>query len=351
MEEIAKKTAIVLFNLGGPKKSEDVRGFLYNLFSDPQIIRLPAILRKPLAWVAARRRYREAQKKYNFLGGGGGSPLLENTKAQARALERILAQKSEEKKVFKVFISMRYWHPFAAEAIDEIKTFAPDEIVLLPLYPQYSTTTTESSFRDWRDFCQKAKLKVSTKAVCCWADHRDFIAAHADLLRARMEANDLKKFHILFSAHGIPERIVRSGDPYQKQTELTALEIAQAAGLDADQWSLAYQSRVGPLAWIGPETGSEIRRLSRKVKTLFLVPISFVSEHVETLVDLDIEFGAIAKSSALENYIRVPALGTHEKFIACLADLVKRGSGQQDEKLLCPEHIPGAPCTDIFSDG
>ena len=348
MEDITKKTAIVLFNLGGPKKSEDVRGFLYNLFSDPQIIRLPTILRKPLAWVAARRRYREAQKKYNFLGGGGGSPLLENTKAQARTLERILAQKSEEKKVFRVFISMRYWHPFAAEAIDEIKTFAPDEIILLPLYPQYSTTTTESSFCDWRDGCRAAGLQANTKAICCWADHQDFIAAHADLLRVRMDKNDFKEFHVLFSAHGIPERIVSSGDPYQKQTELTALKIAQAASLRSDQWSLAYQSRVGPLAWIGPETGSEIRRLSEKVKTLFLVPISFVSEHVETLVELDIEFGAIAKASGLENYIRVPALGTHEKFIACLADLVKRGGGQQEEGLICPEHIPGAPCTDIF---
>ncbi len=353
-DNAAKKIAVVLFNLGGPKNEKDVFGFLYNLFSDPLIIRLPAFLRKPIAWLAARRRRSAAQKNYALLGGG--SPLLQNTKAQAEALESQLAQDNAgEKNFFKTFIAMRYFYPFVEDAVKEIEAFMPEEIILLPLYPQYSTTTTESSLRSWRRAYKKSRLTANFKAVCCWADHPDFIAAHADLLCSQIKQNKSKKklgkFHVLFSAHGIPERIIREGDPYQNQVELTARHIAQAAHLDVAQWSLAYQSRVGPLKWIGPETGSEIRRLSQNVETIFVVPISFVSEHVETLVELDIEFGEIARSSGLKNYVRVPALGTHEKFIFCLETLACTSlNAQNTEKLLCPENIPGSPCTDVFSD-
>ncbi len=345
-----EKIAIVLLNLGGPKTSKDVRRFLYNIFNDPLIIRLPKIFRQPIAWLAARRRCRDSQKNYNYIGGG--SPLLENTKAQAQALELLLNQNEDNIAFFKVFIAMRYWHPFVEETIEEIKTFMPDKIILLPLYPQYSTTTTESSFRSWRRVYRGAKLGSEVRAICCWADHRDFIAAHVNLLCSEIDKRNVEKFHVLFSAHGVPERVIRSGDPYQKQIEMTAQKVAYGSGLRADQWSLAYQSRVGPLSWIGPEIGSEIARLSREVKTLFIVPISFVSEHVETLVELDIEFRAVARSCALENYIRVSALGTHEKFIACLADLVKTSlAAEKIQTLICPEHVPGAPCTDIFSHG
>jgi ferrochelatase len=337
--ELDKKLAVVLFNLGGPLTRADIRPFLFNLFSDRQIIRLPFFLRLPLAWYIAKKREALAQENYKLMKGfNGGSPLLENTKAQAGALEQ------ELKKTYgaaKVFIAMRYFHPFARETLEEIKNYRPDKVVLLPLYPHYSTTTTESSLREWKKL---APAEFASSPICCWWNEAGFIQAHRTLLKEAMAKVKDASFHILFSAHGVPESIIKRGDPYQNQIEASAQLIADAVGLLPHQWSIAYQSRVGRLKWLGPETGVEIKRLTGAGKTtLFIVPLSFVSEHIETLVELDIEFKQLADAAGLKHYIRVPTLSVQPEFIKALVALITRSLSS--EGLLCPDD---EPCTQTY---
>ena len=335
------KLAVVLFNLGGPLTNKDVRPFLFNLFSDYHIIRLPFFIRYPLAWLIAKFRAPIARENYKRIKNNpnGGSPLLQNTKAQARALEKSLQKKYPS---VKTFIAMRYWHPFSKETLAQLKEFTPDKVVLLPLYPHYSTTTTESSLSLWKKL---SKDKFATYPICCWWNEAGFIDTHSLLLKEAMEKTNEKARHILFSAHSIPQRLVAQGDPYQKQVEASVRLIAERAGLNSRQWSLAYQSRVGRLKWLEPELGAEIRRVAREggKKTLIIIPISFVSEHIETLMELDIEFRQVAESVGIEHYIRVPTLSTHPKFIETLDGLVHRSL--ESDVLLCPDEDV---CTDIY---
>lgn len=344
--EAPLKLAVVLFNLGGPLTSADVRPFLFNLFSDRHIINLPFFLRLPLAWFIAKTRTPLAQANYNLIKSGapsggapsGGSPLLANTQAQAQALEENLGQNYSE---VKVFIAMRYFSPFAKQTFQEVQAFNPDKIVLLPLYPHYSTTTTESSLSQWKKLEEKnlSKNNNKTHAICCWWNEAGFIKAHKNLLQEAMAKINLSRenFHILFSAHGIPENLIKRGDPYQRHIEESAKAIAEASNLNSSQWSISYQSRVGRLKWLGPETSAEIKRLTQEEKktTLFIVPLSFVSEHIETLVELDIEFKEIADRVGLKNYIRIPALSTRADFILCLEQLIDRSLAS--DSLLCPD--------------
>jgi ferrochelatase len=319
------KLAVVLFNLGGPDSLEAVEPFLRNLFSDPAILSLPGIVRWPLARLLARRRAPVAREIYAKLGGG--SPIVAETRKQADALDGLLAERGIEAKSF---IAMRCWHPFSDGAAMAVKAWGADRIVLLPLYPQFSTTTSASSLKDWDRAAKKAGLTVPTTRVCCYPDHPDFIAASAAVIRETYEKRDSGvDYRLLLSAHGLPKRTIARGDPYQWQVERTAAAIVDALGIEGLDWQVCYQSRVGPLEWIGPATDGEIRRAGAEGKGVIVAPIAFVSEHSETLVELDIEYAHLAKAAGVRDYLRVPAVGSHPRFIAALAELVLRAAGSR----------------------
>ncbi len=351
-----RKTAIVLFNLGGPDRPEAVRPFLFNLFNDPAIITAPRPLRWLLAQIISRRRAPIARKIYRELGGG--SPLLANTRAQAEALEAALNAGGEGE--FKVFIAMRYWHPMSDEAARAVIAYGPDQMVLLPLYPQFSTTTTGSSVTAWRHAAAKAGLTPPTRSLCCYPTQPGFVAEVAGLLRAALaeaptEAGDGPR--VLFSAHGLPRKFIDGGDPYQWQVEQTAAAlaaevttaVAAAPGAAALDWRVCYQSRVGPLEWIGPSTEAEIARAGAEGRSLIVVPIVFVSEHSETLVELDIEYRRLAEKMGVPRYTRVATVATGAAFIEGLAGLVRaalageRACCSQDGGRLCPGRWRGCP--------
>lgn len=309
------KTAVVLLNLGGPDSPAAVRPFLVNLFSDPAIIGAPAPIRWLLARLIAARRAKPAGEIYAHLGGG--SPLLANTEAQAKALEEALGTG------YRVFISMRYWTPRAAETATTVRAWGAERVIVLPLYPQFSTATSASSVADWRRAAKSVGLSAPTPALCCYPAERGFVEAMADLTAPRLaEARRAGPARVLFSAHGLPEKMVERGDPYQWQIEASAAAIADQLGLAAEQWRICYQSRVGPMQWIGPSTEAEINRAGAERTALVVVPLAFVSEHSETLVELDIEYAELARKAGVPTYLRVPTVGTHEKFIAGLARLV-----------------------------
>jgi ferrochelatase len=316
---VRRKIAIVLFNLGGPDSPAAIKPFLRNLFSDPAILRVPFFVRFFLARIIAWTRVKPATQNYALLGGR--SPLLELTRQQAAALEAQFADDD-----FKCFIAMRYWHPFSLETAREVKAWAPDEIVLLPLYPQYSSTTTGSSLTAWRAAAAKVGLAVRTTSLCCYATDPAYVAATAAAVRsaydrARQSGVPLR---VLFSAHGLPEKIVQSGDPYQMQIEQTTAAVLAAWEQPSLDWVVCYQSRATPVKWIGPSTDLEIERAGRDGVAVLIVPIAFVSEHSETLVELDIEYRHLAERSGVKGYFRVPAQNADPAFIAALAGLVRR---------------------------
>jgi ferrochelatase len=330
----------VLFNLGGPDKPAAVEPFLFNLFNDPAIIRLPFPLRWLVAKIISRRRAPIAREIYAQLGGG--SPLVSLTNEQARKLEIELESMSKNLEI-RAFPVMRYWMPFAGEVAKAVKAWAPDELVLLPLYPQYSTTTTASSLKDWDKAAKAAGLHTRAKAVCCYPQDEKFVAAHVALIRQAIgEFTTRDEFRILFSAHGLPKSVIAAGDPYQMQVEATCAAVMAGVGGGPFDWLTCFQSRVGPMEWIGPATDSEIERAGRDGKSLIVVPIAFVSEHSETLVELDLEYGKLAREHGVPRYVRVPALGTHSLFIESLAGLVSEARGSTS--LLCPEEAAGRPC-------
>lgn len=320
------KLAVVLFNLGGPDRLESVRPFLENLFSDPAIIQLPSFVRRPLAKFIAARRAPLARGFYGQIGGG--SPILPETEAQARALEEALARSGHKAKCF---IAMRYWHPLTRETVAAVRDFAPDEIVLLPLYPQYSTTTTRSSLEEWRKEAKRQRLTAPSHEVCCYPFEAGFVGALAEMLtEALAKVKPNISYRVLFSAHGLPKRVVERGDPYQWQVERTVEAVLARLTLKDLDHNISYQSRVGPLEWIGPDTDAEIRRAGAQGKGLIVIPVAFVSEHSETLYELDIAYGKLARESGVPDYIRVPTVRTHKGFIealACLAGLALSRKG------------------------
>jgi protoporphyrin/coproporphyrin ferrochelatase len=309
--------AVVLFNLGGPDRPEAVEPFLFNLFSDPAIIGAPGFVRRPLARFISRRRAPVAREIYAKMGGG--SPILPNTEAQAAALEAELKTRGIEAKTF---IAMRYWKPFAHETARAVAAMKPKQIVLLPLYPQYSTTTTASSLADWSAAARAANLAAETRAICCYPAERGFIAAVVEKIRAELARWQGPPPRLLFSAHGLPKKVIKRGDPYQWQAEHTAAAVAAALGDAATDWVVCYQSRVGPLEWIGPSTDTEIRRAGIDRVPVMVVPIAFVSEHSETLVELDIEYRHLAEKAGVPRYVRVPTVSAQQTFMDGLAGLV-----------------------------
>ncbi len=316
------KLAVVLFNLGGPDSLKAVKPFLFNLFRDPAIITLPAVARLPLAALISTTRDKMAQANYAMMGGA--SPLLPETRAQAAALEAELKAKDPGVEA-RCFIAMRYWKPFAKETAAQVAAFAPDEIVLLPLYPQYSTTTTASSLKDW---LAVYKGPGRSRTVCCYPTALGLVDAHAAAIRQAWEtAGKPQCLRLLFSAHGLPQQIVDGGDPYQAQVEATAAAIAARLPEFAD-WRVCYQSRVGRLKWLGPSTDDEIRSAGAEAKGVLIAPIAFVSEHVETLVELDHDYARIAAEVGCAPYLRARTPGVSADFIAELGRTVLEAAGR-----------------------
>ena len=277
------KVAVVLFNLGGPDKLDNVEPFLFNLFNDPAIINLPLFIRYPLAKIISKKRASIAKDIYKEIGGS--SPILKLTQDQAENLEKSLNNNQKGFK-YKVFITMRCWHPRASETVKIVKHFNPSEIILLPLYPQYSAATSGSSISEWKEIAKKNNLNVNTSTICCYPEDDKFIKAHTELIKKKIEG--INNFKLIFSAHGLPEKNIKNGDPYQWQVEQTVKNIVEKMKIKNSNYILSYQSRVGPLKWIGPSTDEVIEENSKLGKSIILVPIAFVSEHSETLVELDI---------------------------------------------------------------
>ena len=312
-----RRIAVVLFNLGGPEDQSSVKPFLFNLFNDPAIIGLPRIFRTPLAKLISSRRETSAQANYALMGGG--SPLLPETRRQAEALEAVLGARLDGDEV-KVFIAMRYWHPLTEETAAEVAAFGPDEVVLLPLYPQFSTTTTESSLKAWN--AAYAGPGVS-RAVCCYPAATGWVEAQAQAIGEKLDEAVGQPVRVLFSAHGIPEKLVTGkGDPYQEQIETTVAAVV--AAIEAQRGpidhAICYQSRVGPMKWLGPSTPEAIEAAAKDGVGVVVTPIAFVSEHIETLVELDIEYGELAHEKGASPYLRAPAVGIEPLFIDALAD-------------------------------
>jgi protoporphyrin/coproporphyrin ferrochelatase len=306
------RLAVVLFNLGGPDDQATVRPFLFNLFNDKAIIPLPAVLRTPLAWLIAKRREKAAQANYAIMGGG--SPLLPGTQAQANALAEALATARPDLET-RVFIAMRYWSPLSKETAQAVHDFTPDRVVLLPLYPQYSTATTASSLDAWT---KVYKGSGRTDVVCCYPEEPGLVEAYAGKIRQALEAGGSPaNVRLLFSAHGLPQKIIDGGDPYQSQIERTAAAVA--ARLGATDWQVCYQSRVGPMKWLGPSTPEAIAQAASEGKGVVLCPIAFVSEHVETLVELDHEYAELAQTLGCAPYLRAQTPGVADNFIDGLA--------------------------------
>ena len=322
------RVGVLLLNLGGPDKLKDVRPFLYNLFADPEIIRLPSpLLQAPLAWLISTLRAKKSQENYKKIGGS--SPLRRITEAQAQALREKLQQEGHQ---INVYIGMRYWHPFTEEAIAQIKQDNIEELVILPLYPQFSISTSGSSFRLlerlWQADPELQKIKYTV--IPSWYEQPNYVQAMANLIGQTIDqVSDPSQAHVFFSAHGVPVSYVEeAGDPYQREIENCAALIMKQLSR-SNPYTLAYQSRVGPVEWLQPYTDEAIEDLAEKgVKELVVVPISFVSEHIETLEEIDMEYREIAEEAGIETFARVPAPDTNPTFIQALADLVMQALNQ-----------------------
>lgn len=327
------KTTVVLFNLGGPADQASVRPFLFNLFHDKSILGVPQPMRFFLALLISTLRAKKARGVYAVMGGG--SPILNETEAQAKALLAELEMRQPDRQ-WSVMPCMRYWRPFLEDVAQKVEAQKADDVVLLPLYPQFSTTTTASSLRGWK---RHYRGSVRVRGVCCYPTQTAFIAAHVARIRAAWTAaGQPKNTRLLFSAHGLPEKVIAAGDPYQMQVEATAKAIAAQLPEFAD-WQVCYQSRVGPLKWIGPSTEDALAQAAADQKGVVLCPIAFVSEHVETLVELDHEYAEKAAQMGLTPYIRVPALQTEPDFITALADMTLETLGRDDA--LAPSGFSG----------
>lgn len=317
------KLGVLLFNLGGPETQADVRPFLFNLFSDPEIVRLPIrALQKPLAWVISTARAKKSAAYYQLIGGG--SPLRRITDEQAEALREELTRRGVEATVY---VGMRYWHPFTSSALDQIERDGVTDLVLLPLYPQFSVSTTGSSFKDFDDqIVARPNLRIIRRRdITSWHTfdgYIDALASQINEMLAKFPDPDPAHIHLLFSAHSVPQSYIENGDPYLQHTEETVRLVSAALG-NRHPVHLSFQSKVGPVKWLEPSTDAKLRELKTAgVNQILAVPISFVSEHIETLYELDILYKDLAKELGFACYRRVPAFNTDLRFIKALADLV-----------------------------
>jgi ferrochelatase len=319
-----ERIGVLLFNLGGPETLEDVRPFLFNLFSDPDIIRLPwRALQRPLAWLISTQRYKLSRGYYEKIGGG--SPLRKITDEQARALELALASRNI---VAKAYVGMRYWHPFLEDAIEQIRRDRVTHLIVLPLYPQFSVSTTGSSLNRMRELAgANGDVARRVSVIEKWHDDPEYLGALAASIKeelTKFNEQDPARIHIVFSAHSVPVSYIEEGDPYLDQTRETVRSVMKLIGSDRPH-SLSFQSKVGPVKWLQPSTDEMIRKLAAEgVSQMLLVPVSFVSEHIETLYELDILYRNVAKEVGIADYRRVPALNCRSDFIDALAGLVEK---------------------------
>jgi ferrochelatase len=324
------KVAVVLFNLGGPDKQEAVKPFLLNLFTDPAILRVPPFIRPFLARLIAYRRVPAARENYRLMGGG--SPLLPLTQKQADALEAELRSDWE----VRCFIAMRYWHPFSEATARAVRDWAPDEVLLLPLYPHFSTTTTGSSLIAWRDAAAKIGLVAQTTTLCCWFDDERIVANAADIVQGTIDAAIAAlppgvPLRVLFSAHGLPQTIVDRGDPYQFQIEAYVAALRRYLRDPEIDGMVCFQSRATPQKWLVPSTDEAVIEAGRDGCAVVVVPVAFVSDHSETLVELDMEYRELAETHGVPGYFRAPVQNDDAGFIAALGHLARvarhRGPG------------------------
>ncbi|HJN36426.1 MAG: ferrochelatase [Prochlorococcus sp.] len=331
------RVGVLLLNLGGPERIQDVGPFLYNLFSDPEIIRLPTpALQKPLAWMISTLRSNKSQEAYRSIGGG--SPLRRITDQQARELQSQLRKQGVDATTY---VAMRYWHPFTESAVADLKADGIEEVVVLPLYPHFSISTSGSSFRELQRLRQADPgfQQLPIRCIRSWYDHPGYVRAMAELIAEQVRSSDVPhEAHVFFSAHGVPKSYVEeAGDPYQTEIEAcSALIMAELAKLlgHGNPHTLAYQSRVGPVEWLKPYTEESLEELGKQqTRDLVVVPISFVSEHIETLEEIDIEYRELATEAGVVNFRRVRALDTYPPFIQGLADLVTTSLNGPEIKL------------------
>jgi ferrochelatase len=342
------RVAVVLFNLGGPDSLESVKPFLINLFTDPAILRVPPFIRPFLSRLIARLRVKPATENYRLMGGR--SPLLDLTTEQARALEARLPEIDA-----RCFIAMRYWHPFSLEAVRAVKEWNPDQVVLLPLYPHFSTTTTGSSLTAWRDAAARVGLARPTRVLCCYPLDDAFVQATAALTRGAYQqalvANAAPHpdagMRVLFSAHGLPQVIVDRGDPYRFQIEATAEAVVSAMAIEGLDWKVCFQSRATPQQWLEPSIEQELHKAAEDKTGVLIVPIAFVSDHSETLVELDIEYRELAEGLGIPGYYRAPVQNSDAGFIGSLAGLVRR---RLEEGTGTCSHAGGRICPGQYVD-
>ncbi len=343
-----KKTiGVILLNLGGPDSLQAIRPFLYNLFSDRKIIRLgPSILQKPIAWLISSLRSKKTKKMYQLIGGR--SPILDITIAQANALEEALNNppstpfdKGEHREItnlllsFKVLVGMRYWHPFIEEVVPEISRYGTKKLIAISMYPHYSYATTGSSISRLTDVLSGYPIEVAS--ITSWFDHPLYIDALIALIKKGLESftvtqelqaqNSDAHIPVLFSAHNLPEKLIKAGDPYVNQVHGTIQEIIKKLNIE---WHLSYQSKSGPVKWLEPSTEEIIKRLAESgFKNILLVPISFVSDHIETLFEIDVLYKDKARKLGV-NLKRVDSLNIHPLFIEALKDLVIKRAKEED---------------------
>jgi len=359
------RLAVVLFQLGGPDSPDAVEPFLYNLFCDPDIINFPGafLARKPLARFIARRRSGKVAEHYNEIGGK--SPILDLTLAQAEALEAALRPGID----CRVFTAMRYWKPFTVDVVRAIRREGFDRVFLLPLYPHYSRATTLSSMKEWRRVTAEEGAPAGTEesTVCCFFNHPLYIRALIGRINEGLEAFagiPAADIDIVFSAHGVPVSLIRGGDPYQLQI-IETVRLVLAGGGWTSPHTLCYQSKVGPAEWLRPGLTETVERLAAAGrKNLLVVPVSFVTDHIETLHEINIETRAEAERLGIERFGMVRGLNADPTFISCLADLVLKGtagraegtatcrgvcsaagSGNEVSPTLCPHWAGPAPLT------
>ncbi len=320
------KKGVILVNLGGPDSLKAIQPFLYNLFSDPYIIELPKLLQKPLALLISKLRAKKTRKYYEVMGGK--SPQLEQTQRQAEALQRELGEG------YSVKVGMRYWKPFIEDAFKALTEEGIRDIILLPLYPQYSITTTGSSVAQLEKVIKSSGLKgLKVRVIKDFHDYEPYIDAFVYKIKTSLREVDLESCHFLFSAHSLPQKVIERGDPYKEQTEETVRLIMEH--FPGTSYTLAYQSKVGFAKWLEPSTDSAIRELAaRGIKKLVVIPVSFVSEHSETLYELDVQYKELAESLGIESFIRVPTLQDEPEFIRALASLIREVDINQNTKVL-----------------
>lgn len=333
---MAKRRAILLLNFGGPDNLKNVEPFLYNLFYDKILKGYPAFIKAIVAKILAMTRKKTATEIYKIIGNK--SPILEETIKQKEKLEKLVEGK--------LFIVMRYWHPMSKEVVAELKEYNAEEIFLLPLYPQFSTSTTDSSIKDIKKELEKEGMNLPTKTIGCYPTEDLFVKSHVELIKKKYK----KGYRILFSAHGLPEYLIKNGDPYQWQIEQSVKAIIEKLAIENLDYKVTYQSKVGPLKWLDPDTEKEIEEAATQGINLVVVPIAFVSEHSETLAELDIEYGEIAKKHKID-YIRIPALGDNEIFINSMAKMINSLENKpegycssSEGKRLCPSNFVGCIC-------